>query len=529
VDSEQSSSAPTPAPSLLDAIADPVAVFDGAGRLERVNPAFAEVAGHDDGSAPTAAAVFADPERVRETVAAVPVGGETTFDATVVAADGEERVYEFTAATHAADGGEATDGRTDSDAGDGRTDSDAGEGRTDSDAGEGRTGGDAGDGRTDSHAADGSDRPTEPGAAVVCVGRDVTAARERDRERAQYEAILESLSDAVYAIESDGTIAYVNRTYAEMKGVPREELVGTDIDGWVTEETVERADEMRAELAAGERDVATVEYEFVTADGERFPAELRFGEVEDDAGGLARAGMIRDVTERAERERTLEERNEQLTEFASIVSHDLRNPLNVAAGRLELARDDCDSEHLDGVERAHDRMRSMIEELLTLAREGRTDGDRGSVSLREVAERSWQAVDDPNARLVVESDPVVGAEEGQLRRLLDNLFRNSVEHGSTSPHSETREDAPDPDDADAGVTVRVGGLPDGFFVEDDGPGIDPADHDDVFEAGFTTSPEGTGFGLRVVGSVAEAHGWDVHLTDGRDGGARFEFRGVETR
>ncbi|WP_245902745.1 ATP-binding protein [Salinigranum rubrum] len=50
----------------------------------------------------------------------------------------------------------------------------------------------------------------------------------------------------------------------------------------------------------------------------------------------------------------------------------------------------------------------------------------------------------------------------------------------------------------------------------------------MFEAGYSTNPDGTGFGLSIVREIAEAHGWDVRLTEADGGGARFEFRGVAT-
>ncbi|MFB6075189.1 MAG: sensor histidine kinase, partial [Haloarculaceae archaeon] len=102
--------------------------------------------------------------------------------------------------------------------------------------------------------------------------------------------------------------------------------------------------------------------------------------------------------------------------------------------------------------------------------------------------------------------------------------RDAVEHSSTSPDSQARRDAVEhgPDD----VTVRVGSLADGFFVEDDGPGVPVAERDVVFEAGHSTREDGTGFGLAIVAEIADAHGWDVELTEGADGGARFEFTGA---
>jgi signal transduction histidine kinase len=67
------------------------------------------------------------------------------------------------------------------------------------------------------------------------------------------------------------------------------------------------------------------------------------------------------------------------------------------------------------------------------------------------------------------------------------------------------------------------GEGEGFVVADDGPGV-PADaRDRVFEYGYSTARDGTGFGLSIVEQIVEAHGWSIRLADG-DGGARFEVR-----
>ena len=77
------------------------------------------------------------------------------------------------------------------------------------------------------------------------------------------------------------------------------------------------------------------------------------------------------------------------------------------------------------------------------------------------------------------------------------------------------------------VSVTVGTIADGFYVEDDGPGIDTDERKSVFEAGYSPSAEGTGFGLSIVKQVTEAHGWNICVTDGAEGGTRFEITGVE--
>ena len=221
------------------------------------------------------------------------------------------------------------------------------------------------------------------------------------------------------------------------------------------------------------------------------------------------------TVERVRRERELERgreelerQNDRLEEFASVVSHDLRNPLGVAQGYLEMVRESGAEEDFAKIDRAHDRMEAIIEDVLTLARQGRTVGDTHSVLLADVVETAWSAVETTDTELTIEEGlGTIEADESRLRELFENLFRNAIEHGGED------------------VTVRVGELANerGFFVEDGGPGIPADEREQVFDHGFSTSEEGTGFGLPIVRRIAEAHDWNTTVSEGESGGARFEI------
>lgn len=216
--------------------------------------------------------------------------------------------------------------------------------------------------------------------------------------------------------------------------------------------------------------------------------------------------------------------------MASVVSHELRNPLEVAKTRLQVGRETGDDDHFRHVAAAHDRMERIIEDVLTLTRGEDAIEPRDTVDLTAVAEAAWDAVDTDDATLVVEAPlPTAVADVDRTRRLFENLFRNAVEHAT--------ENGCDPDGrsdgeragSDRGVEVRIGPLDDevmGFYVEDDGPGIPPADRERVFEPGYSTHDHGTGLGLAIVDRIVEGHGWGVEIRDGRDGGARIEVRGT---
>ncbi|QLK27293.1 PAS domain S-box protein [Natrinema zhouii] len=341
------------------------------------------------------------------------------------------------------------------------------------------------------------------------VSREIGDRKEWERTIGRYKIILDSLDDGVYAIEPSGEIVYVNDAYAAMKGVDCDDLIGTNIYDWATESAIERIKAAREETITHEGDTGTAEFEFSTIDGGSIPVEMKFSTVSQPGNELERVGVIRDVSERKARERALQRKNERLEEFANIVSHDLRNPLNVAQGNLGLAQEECDSDYLDEVASAHDRMEALIEDLLTLAREGEQVTDPTAVDLGCAIERSWQSVDTADATLVVDTDHIISADASRFQQLVENLVRNAVEHGGHD------------------VTITVGDLEDGFFIEDDGAGILVDERDRVFESGYSTTSDGTGFGLGIVEGIATAHGWSVGVTEGIDGGARFEISDVE--
>jgi signal transduction histidine kinase len=250
--------------------------------------------------------------------------------------------------------------------------------------------------------------------------------------------------------------------------------------------------------------------------GDRFDeTDVRFAEIL--AQNTAAAITQVEQTQALRRQRTaLERQNERLDQFASVLSHDLRNPLNVAQGAVDRL-EDVDPAVRDDLEYAHGRMSEIIEEVLALAREGDDVEDPTSVAFGDAARTAWEAVDTADLDLQVAADGRLLADEQRLRRLLENCFRNSVEHGGDA-------DAASTDGGADLTTVRVGVREHGFFVADDGVGIDEPDR--VFDHGYTTSEDGTGFGLAIVAELAAAHGWTVDASESETGGARFEFGDV---
>ena len=348
---------------------------------------------------------------------------------------------------------------------------------------------------------------------ILCMVNELitTARRRKEREQElreltrQYETLVRNFPDgAVYLIDTNLKCVRAGGDELSNVGLSLDDIEGTTPHDLFPAEIANELCHYYHEAFDGTASAFQQEYE-----GEQYRIQTVPVRIDGEEINYVMA-VAQNVSERVENKRTLERQNERLEEFASIISHDLRNPLRVANGRLELIREECESDHIDDVGQALDRMDTLIEDLLTLAREGEQVGETEPVGLADVAKTSWQTVNTEQATLETDTTQAIQADRSRLQQLFENLYRNAVEHGG--------------DD----VTVSVGVIDDGFYVADTGPGIPESDREEVFEAGYSTNEDGTGFGLRIVEQIADAHGWEIIVTESKGGGARFEITGVET-
>ena len=353
----------------------------------------------------------------------------------------------------------------------------------------------------------------------------VRAEADLRSQRDRLEALFENVPGAAISYEMlDGEpiVRRVNGAFEETFGYDAESVIDRPLDDYIVPPDAEtEAERYNTRLERGERIQAEVEREVPGGTRHFLLQVIPLSVGSENSSGYA---IYTDVTKQREREAALRRQNERLDQFASVVSHDLRNPINVAAGYLDLARESGNQDHLERVSDAIDRMDELVEDLLRLAREGRDVGETTTVELASVAQTAWQHVPTDGASVRIEVDGTVDADNDRLVELFENLYRNSIEHGSTDSQADGADAT---EEADGAPIVRITNIEEngrlqGFAVSDDGPGIDP--RTDPFETGTTTSETGTGFGLAIVKSIAEAHGWSVSAGESETGGARFEFR-----
>ena len=353
---------------------------------------------------------------------------------------------------------------------------------------------------------------------ILLSSRDITERKEYELEAQkladEYEALLRNVEDAIFLVnvKDDGDsirfeFGRLSPSYERQTGITTEEVQGeTPREVFGEEQGAELAANYYRCVKAGEP--ISYEEELPVGEGARF-WQTKLAPVVNDGEPTRLVGVTRNVTERVERERRLRQQNERLDEFSSVVSHDLRNPLNVAQGRATLLAEQAESEHLDPLLQALNRMEAIVEDTLTLARQGETIDETESISLTDLVGKCWATVDTENATIEIIDEMTFQGDRDRLQHVFENLFRNAVEHGGSD------------------VTVRVGRYGEqGIYVEDDGTGIPADERDNVLEPGHSSTRSGTGFGLTIVKRIVEAHGWELSATEGTAGGARFEFKMV---
>lgn len=331
----------------------------------------------------------------------------------------------------------------------------------------------------------------------------------------RFKRIVENLPEVVWLLDEElEEVLYVNSVYQEFI-----RQIGSDGDGSLTRESlVDPTDKQAAEawFAQITQDIQnnTVreEYEYEASisahDGTDYWVETVGVPVTEDDAVVGLAGLSSDITEERARQQQLEAEVNRLDQFASMLGHDLRTPLTVAQGNLHQYMQTNDEEALKKVNESLSRIDQITSDLLDISRGTDEEAEFTTVALDAIAEEAWDTSETDGATLETDGGEIT-ADRSKLRTLYENLFRNAVEHGGSN------------------VTVRVGPIEDGFFVEDTGTGMPEDLRNKVLEYGFTAGSAGSGIGLTIVERVADLHGWTVALDASREGGARFEFRSVD--
>lgn len=337
---------------------------------------------------------------------------------------------------------------------------------------------------------------------------------ELELEKARLRAVLDGMMDPAYICGSDYRLTFANRAMKELVGAG---------DGKICYEAIYGRDSVcegcpLPEVLAGK----------VVREEKSLQDTGRVYEVIHSPYPLIKKpthklGVCRDMTERIAARRRLQQTNRELDAFVSTVSHDLRSPLTPLIGFADLLEerygdrlDDIGHECLKEIKKTAEKMKNLLEDLLSLSRVGQLKEPEEPLDATTIAEDVLLELADKvlehRAKVTIETLPAVRVAEPLLTDLFRNLLGNALKYAApVNPEIEVR-----------GRSFKDRNR---YLVCDHGPGIERDERDDIFEP-FRRGKNcqgiaGTGIGLATVAKIARVYGGSAWVEETPGGGATF--------
>ena len=369
---------------------------------------------------------------------------------------------------------------------------------------------------------------------------EIALAQSAQRFRATFEQAAVGMAQATV----EGKFLLVNQKLCEILGYSRQELVEKRFQEITWPGDLANEEGLVRQLLAGEIENYSLEKRYIRKDGELVWANLTVSLLREQNGTQFLMGVVEDIRERKQAEESLRlraeelswtaqmlakttnvlrKRNQELDQFAYVVSHDLKAPLRAIANLSSWIEEDLsDSMTEDTVHqmnllrgRVH-RMEGLIEGLLQYSRVGRIEVPSEMVKVEKLLAEIIDSLAPPSGFDVkVEPGmPTFVTEKLPLQQVFSNLISNAIKHNRRESGY---------------VKISVKELDDfyEFSVADDGPGIAPQYHDKVFVIFQTLEArdkvENTGIGLSLVKKIVEGQGGTISLESAEGEGATFRF------
>lgn len=361
--------------------------------------------------------------------------------------------------------------------------------------------------------------------------------READSRQAHLQSILETVPEAMIVIDSGGVMQSFSTAAVRLFGWRPEEAIGRNVSILMPDPYRSDHDAyLHRYLDTGERRIIGIGRIVVgqRKDGSTFPMELAVGEARV-GGGRFFTGFVRDLTERRDQERRLQELQAELVhvsrltamgEMASSLAHELNQPLSAIASYMKgsvtlLDAPEPDLSKLRGaLDRAGDqalRAGDIIKRLREFVAKGETEHtlEDPAKIMEEASALALVGVKDQDVRVDLRLARNVGrviVDKIQIQQVALNLIRNAIDAMAEVPRRELEIRVQRDDDH----AIRIS-------VADTGPGLDPAVRERLFQPFVTTKATGMGVGLSICRTIIEAHGGHIWAEDKVGGGAIFSF------
>ncbi|MEG4801964.1 PAS domain S-box protein [Microcoleus sp. ARI1-B5] len=369
---------------------------------------------------------------------------------------------------------------------------------------------------------------------------EIALAQSAQRFRATFEQAAVGMAQA----SVDGKLLLVNQKLCEILGYSRQELMEKRFQEITWPGDLASELELVRQLLAGEIENFSLEKRYIRKDGELVWANLTVSLLREENGTQFLMGVVEDIRDRKQAEESLRlraqelswtaqtlaqttsilrKRNQELDQFAYVVSHDLKAPLRAIANLSSWIEEDLsdamteDTVHQMNLLRGRvHRMEALIEGLLLYSRVGRIQVASETVKVEKLLAEIIDSLAPPSGfEVKVEPGmPTFVTERLPLQQVFANLISNAIKHNrGESGH--------------VNISVKELETVYEFAVADDGPGIAPQYHDKVFVIFQTLEArdkvENTGIGLSLVKKIVEGQGGTISLESAEGEGATFRF------
>ena len=400
---------------------------------------------------------------------------------------------------------------------------------------------------------DGSEFPIEimlsplqstEGILITAAIRNISA---RKAAEAKYRGLLEAAPDAMVVVNQAGEIVLVNVQAERQFGYRRDELLGQKVKNIIPQGFAERltADATRTTVEALSQHIGMgIELSGRRKDGSEFPIEIMLSPLENAEGILVTAA-IRNISVRKQSERdnaalelrvdrakqlaisnqALEQSNLELKQFAYVASHDLQSPLRSISGFVQLLKLEYegkfDEQAQDWIRRTVEavaHMQTLIRDLLAYSRVEAHSAALTRVAFVDVVNDARALLDssirDSGAQITCDPLPDVMGNRSLLVQLIQNLIGNGLIYRSDQPPH-------------IHLSAQHRGNEWIFSVRDNGIGIDPKYHEQIFELFKRLHDQqdypGTGIGLAVCRRAVNRHGGRIWVESEPGHGSTFYF------
>lgn len=351
----------------------------------------------------------------------------------------------------------------------------------------------------------------------------------------QYRTLAENSPDLIIRVNSDLNYLYVNSTIEEILGKPPEFYIGKNIDELELPDTYTSYFKKNYLRLFQSGEIIHDEYEFPTVRGIKFfkttvvPEYNSKGEIE------TALTLTRDISERKQLEDDLkrmvdelQRSNQDLQQFAYVVSHDLQEPLRTITSFTQL----LESRYKDKLDKDADefmnfivdgsiRMKQMIQDLLQYSRVTTKGGEFTETDSKDVLKQTLSnlkvAITENNAKITYDPLPTVTVDSKQLQRVFQNLILNSIKYKKPDEPPKIHISARKDEDNNEYI----------FSVSDNGIGIEKQYFDRIFtifqRLHTKEEYEGTGIGLSIVKRIVERHEGRIWVESKFGKGSTFYF------